>query len=126
MLDDVDKQVESIESKVTGSQITELETEKSAVEEQLSTLKSQIGKDQHQMSTLYGEMASKELSISKMENQLAEALSKEGVISSDDRVNEQIVNYRKMTTCSVCNNNIMDSLISKCFHVFCHQCLQEN
>ena len=126
LLDDVDSQLKVIESKVTGSRFEELEKEKDSLEASLSTLKQSIVKDQQQKSTLYGELISKELSITKMEKQLSDALSKEGVISSDDRVNEQLINYRKMTSCSVCNNNMIDSLITKCFHVFCHQCPQEN
>ena len=126
ILDDVNKQVEAIESKVTGSRITELEIEKGTLEASLSSLKQQIVKDQQQISNLYGEVSSKELAIQKMKNQLTEALSNEGVISSDDRVEEQLKSYKIKTICSVCNSNMMDSLISKCFHVFCESCLNKN
>ena len=34
--------------------------------------------------------------------------------------------YRGMVSCNICNKNNKDTIISKCFHMFCRSCVDKN
>lgn len=44
----------------------------------------------------------------------------------DSHLNEELKSFRMMYRCSVCNKNLKDALISKCYHAFCRKCLEKN
>eukprot|EP00761_Pharyngomonas_kirbyi_P013621 gb/GECH01013650.1/.p1 GENE.gb/GECH01013650.1/~~gb/GECH01013650.1/.p1 ORF type:complete len:826 (+),score=257.73 gb/GECH01013650.1/:1-2478(+) len=39
---------------------------------------------------------------------------------------EELESYKQMVTCSVCKDRIKDCVITRCFHVFCKDCVQAN
>eukprot|EP01116_Phalansterium_solitarium_P010985 TRINITY_DN26596_c0_g1_i1.p1 TRINITY_DN26596_c0_g1~~TRINITY_DN26596_c0_g1_i1.p1 ORF type:complete len:884 (-),score=328.98 TRINITY_DN26596_c0_g1_i1:270-2921(-) len=44
----------------------------------------------------------------------------------DVLLQEEVKVLRRQTTCFVCNDRPKDSVIARCFHMFCRQCLQRN
>ena len=47
-----------------------------------------------------------------------------GLPSDDDETELQL--YKRLITCNVCNKNTKDTIITKCHHMFCRSCLEEN
>jgi len=44
----------------------------------------------------------------------------------DPLQDEQLEYYKKLFRCSVCNDRDKDSVLTRCYHFFCHQCLEDN
>lgn len=51
-----------------------------------------------------------------------ERLSARG--SVDTLLEEEVSTLRKMLRCPVCNDNMKDTVITRCFHVFCNPCVK--
>jgi len=39
---------------------------------------------------------------------------------------EQLEQYKKLVRCSVCNDRLKNCVITRCFHVFCRDCINAN
>eukprot|EP01127_Copromyxa_protea_P018214 TRINITY_DN5677_c0_g1_i2.p1 TRINITY_DN5677_c0_g1~~TRINITY_DN5677_c0_g1_i2.p1 ORF type:complete len:862 (+),score=233.88 TRINITY_DN5677_c0_g1_i2:44-2629(+) len=41
-------------------------------------------------------------------------------------IEQQLNHYKQTLRCSVCNDRMKDSIITRCFHTFCRQCIETN
>uniref|UniRef100_A0A673WAR9 E3 ubiquitin protein ligase n=1 Tax=Salmo trutta TaxID=8032 RepID=A0A673WAR9_SALTR len=48
----------------------------------------------------------------------------ETVRNGDDILNEEINDYKARLTCPCCNSRVKDAVLTKCFHVFCFECVK--
>uniref|UniRef100_A0A8D3C365 E3 ubiquitin protein ligase n=1 Tax=Scophthalmus maximus TaxID=52904 RepID=A0A8D3C365_SCOMX len=48
----------------------------------------------------------------------------EKISNGDDILNEEISEYKARLTCPCCNSRVKDAVLTKCFHVFCFECVK--
>ncbi|CAL9706739.1 unnamed protein product [Knipowitschia caucasica] len=48
----------------------------------------------------------------------------EKISNGDDILNEEINEYKARLTCPCCNSRVKDAVLTKCFHVFCFECVK--
>ncbi|XP_034546403.1 E3 ubiquitin-protein ligase BRE1A isoform X2 [Notolabrus celidotus] len=63
--------------------------------------------------------------ISKLRRKIEKAKKPaEKISSGDDILNEEINDYKARLTCPCCNSRVKDAVLTKCFHVFCFECVK--
>ncbi|XP_072295691.1 E3 ubiquitin-protein ligase BRE1A [Eucyclogobius newberryi] len=63
--------------------------------------------------------------ISKLRRKIEKAKKPDEKISNgDDILNEEINEYKARLTCPCCNSRVKDAVLTKCFHVFCFECVK--
>uniref|UniRef100_A0A8C7PE56 E3 ubiquitin protein ligase n=1 Tax=Oncorhynchus mykiss TaxID=8022 RepID=A0A8C7PE56_ONCMY len=63
--------------------------------------------------------------ISKLRRKIEKAKKPaETVLNGDDILNEEINDYKARLTCPCCNSRVKDAVLTKCFHVFCFECVK--
>ncbi|XP_076021093.1 E3 ubiquitin-protein ligase BRE1A [Genypterus blacodes] len=63
--------------------------------------------------------------ISKLRRKIEKAKKPQEKISNgDDILNEEINEYKARLTCPCCNSRVKDAVLTKCFHVFCFECVK--
>ncbi|XP_070959457.1 E3 ubiquitin-protein ligase BRE1A-like isoform X2 [Oncorhynchus clarkii lewisi] len=63
--------------------------------------------------------------ISKLRRKIEKAKKPaETVRNGDDILNEEINDYKARLTCPCCNSRVKDAVLTKCFHVFCFECVK--
>uniref|UniRef100_A0A3P8VPI0 E3 ubiquitin protein ligase n=1 Tax=Cynoglossus semilaevis TaxID=244447 RepID=A0A3P8VPI0_CYNSE len=63
--------------------------------------------------------------ISKMRRKIEKAKKPaEKISNGDDILNEEINDYKARLTCPCCNSRVKDAVLTKCFHVFCFECVK--
>uniref|UniRef100_A0A8C7XIS8 E3 ubiquitin protein ligase n=1 Tax=Oryzias sinensis TaxID=183150 RepID=A0A8C7XIS8_9TELE len=63
--------------------------------------------------------------ISKMRRKIEKAKKPaEKISNGDDILNEEINEYKARLTCPCCNSRVKDAVLTKCFHVFCFECVK--
>ncbi|XP_051513558.1 E3 ubiquitin-protein ligase BRE1A-like isoform X2 [Myxocyprinus asiaticus] len=48
----------------------------------------------------------------------------ENIRNGDEILNEEINEYKARLTCPCCNSRVKDAVLTKCFHVFCFECVK--
>uniref|UniRef100_A0A671NJ90 E3 ubiquitin protein ligase n=1 Tax=Sinocyclocheilus anshuiensis TaxID=1608454 RepID=A0A671NJ90_9TELE len=48
----------------------------------------------------------------------------ENIRNGDEILNEEINDYKARLTCPCCNSRVKDAVLTKCFHVFCFECVK--
>ncbi|XP_072519164.1 E3 ubiquitin-protein ligase BRE1A isoform X2 [Salminus brasiliensis] len=63
--------------------------------------------------------------ISKLRRKIEKAKKPaENVRNGDEILNEEINEYKARLTCPCCNSRVKDAVLTKCFHVFCFECVK--
>ncbi|XP_061786627.1 E3 ubiquitin-protein ligase BRE1A [Nerophis lumbriciformis] len=63
--------------------------------------------------------------ISKLRRKIEKAKKPaEKISNGDDLLNEEISDYKARLTCPCCNSRVKDAVLTKCFHVFCFECVK--
>ncbi|KAM7389707.1 hypothetical protein PAMP_023670 [Pampus punctatissimus] len=63
--------------------------------------------------------------ISKLRRKIEKAKKPAEKISNGDEIlNEEISEYKARLTCPCCNSRVKDAVLTKCFHVFCFECVK--
>uniref|UniRef100_A0A3B3YEJ0 E3 ubiquitin protein ligase n=1 Tax=Poecilia mexicana TaxID=48701 RepID=A0A3B3YEJ0_9TELE len=63
--------------------------------------------------------------ISKLRRKIEKAKKPAEKISNGDEIlNEEINEYKARLTCPCCNSRVKDAVLTKCFHVFCFECVK--
>ncbi|XP_068596342.1 E3 ubiquitin-protein ligase BRE1A [Brachionichthys hirsutus] len=63
--------------------------------------------------------------ISKLRRKIEKAKKPaEKISNGDDILNEEINDYKARLTCPCCNSRVKDAVLTKCFHVFCFECVK--
>ncbi|XP_031175578.1 E3 ubiquitin-protein ligase BRE1A isoform X1 [Sander lucioperca] len=63
--------------------------------------------------------------ISKLRGKIEKAKKPaEKISNGDDILNEEINDYKARLTCPCCNSRVKDAVLTKCFHVFCFECVK--
>ncbi|KAF3693868.1 E3 ubiquitin-protein ligase BRE1A [Channa argus] len=63
--------------------------------------------------------------ISKLRRKIEKAKKPAEKISNGDEIlNEEINEYKARLTCPCCNSRVKDAVLTKCFHVFCFDCVK--
>ncbi|MBN3299407.1 BRE1A ligase, partial [Amia calva] len=62
--------------------------------------------------------------ISKLRRKLENAKKPEDIPNCDEILNEEINDYKARLTCPCCNSRVKDAVLTKCFHVFCFECVK--
>ncbi|CAL8267067.1 unnamed protein product [Boreogadus saida] len=63
--------------------------------------------------------------ISKLRRKIEKAKKPaEKISNGDDILNEEINEYKARLTCPCCNSRVKDAVLTKCFHVFCFECVK--
>uniref|UniRef100_A0A7N8XL57 E3 ubiquitin protein ligase n=1 Tax=Mastacembelus armatus TaxID=205130 RepID=A0A7N8XL57_9TELE len=63
--------------------------------------------------------------ISKLRIKIEKAKKPAEKISNGDEIlNEEINEYKARLTCPCCNSRVKDAVLTKCFHVFCFECVK--
>ncbi|CAG06273.1 unnamed protein product, partial [Tetraodon nigroviridis] len=63
--------------------------------------------------------------ISKLRRKIEKAKKPaEKISNGDDILNEEISEYKARLTCPCCNSRVKDAVLTKCFHVFCFECVK--
>ncbi|KAL3044890.1 hypothetical protein OYC64_013209 [Pagothenia borchgrevinki] len=63
--------------------------------------------------------------ISKLRGKIEKAKKPaEKISNGDDILNEEISDYKARLTCPCCNSRVKDAVLTKCFHVFCFECVK--
>ncbi|XP_040903455.1 E3 ubiquitin-protein ligase BRE1A isoform X1 [Toxotes jaculatrix] len=63
--------------------------------------------------------------ISKLRRKIEKAKKPAEKISNGDEIlNEEINDYKARLTCPCCNSRVKDAVLTKCFHVFCFECVK--
>uniref|UniRef100_A0A672MRS0 E3 ubiquitin protein ligase n=1 Tax=Sinocyclocheilus grahami TaxID=75366 RepID=A0A672MRS0_SINGR len=63
--------------------------------------------------------------ISKLRRKIEKAKKPaENVQNGDEILNEEINDYKARLTCPCCNSRVKDAVLTKCFHVFCFECVK--
>ncbi|KAG8433449.1 hypothetical protein GDO86_017649 [Hymenochirus boettgeri] len=62
--------------------------------------------------------------ISRLRRKLEKQKKMEVYADADQILQEEIKEYRARLTCPVCNTRKKDAVLTKCFHVFCFECVK--
>ncbi|XP_062856961.1 E3 ubiquitin-protein ligase BRE1A [Trichomycterus rosablanca] len=63
--------------------------------------------------------------ISKLRRKIETAKKPaESMRNGDEILNEEINEYKARLTCPCCNSRVKDAVLTKCFHVFCFECVK--
>ncbi|KAM9376274.1 E3 ubiquitin-protein ligase BRE1A isoform 2-T2 [Pholidichthys leucotaenia] len=63
--------------------------------------------------------------ISKLRRKIEKAKKPAEKISNGDEIlNQEINEYKARLTCPCCNSRVKDAVLTKCFHVFCFECVK--
>uniref|UniRef100_A0A8C5DCR0 E3 ubiquitin protein ligase n=1 Tax=Gouania willdenowi TaxID=441366 RepID=A0A8C5DCR0_GOUWI len=63
--------------------------------------------------------------ISKLRRKIEKAKKPaEKISNGDDILNEEISEYKARLTCPCCNSRVKDAMLTKCYHVFCFECVK--
>ncbi|KAL1261478.1 hypothetical protein QQF64_006743 [Cirrhinus molitorella] len=63
--------------------------------------------------------------ISKLRRKIEKAKKPaENIRNGDEILNEEINDYKARLTCPCCNSRVKDAVLTKCFHVFCFECVK--
>ncbi|XP_022539193.2 E3 ubiquitin-protein ligase BRE1A isoform X2 [Astyanax mexicanus] len=63
--------------------------------------------------------------ISKLRRKIEKAKKPaENIRNGDEILNEEINEYKARLTCPCCNSRVKDAVLTKCFHVFCFECVK--
>ncbi|XP_031442993.1 E3 ubiquitin-protein ligase BRE1A isoform X3 [Clupea harengus] len=62
--------------------------------------------------------------ICKLRRKLEKAKKPADIPSGDEIMNEEINDYKARLTCPCCNSRMKDAVLTKCFHVFCFECVK--
>ncbi|KAM9470555.1 E3 ubiquitin-protein ligase BRE1A [Clarias gariepinus] len=63
--------------------------------------------------------------ISKLRRKIEKAKKPaESMRNGDEILNEEINEYKARLTCPCCNSRVKDAVLTKCFHVFCFECVK--
>ncbi|KAI5104903.1 E3 ubiquitin-protein ligase BRE1A [Silurus meridionalis] len=63
--------------------------------------------------------------ISKLRRKIEKAKKPaESMRNGDEILNEEINDYKARLTCPCCNSRVKDAVLTKCFHVFCFECVK--
>ncbi|XP_058874651.1 E3 ubiquitin-protein ligase BRE1A-like [Acipenser ruthenus] len=62
--------------------------------------------------------------ISKLRRKLEKTKKPDMILNSDKILNEEINDYKTRLTCPCCNSRTKDAVLTKCFHVFCFECVK--
>ncbi|KAG8434880.1 hypothetical protein GDO86_013005 [Hymenochirus boettgeri] len=62
--------------------------------------------------------------ISRLRNKLESTKKPDLVPTCDKILMEEIKEYKARLTCPCCNSRKMDAVLTKCFHVFCFECVK--
>lgn len=49
-----------------------------------------------------------------------------GGVAAEEAEDSELKFYKRMVTCNICNKNIKDTIITRCFHMFCRSCVDKN
>ncbi|KTF87792.1 hypothetical protein cypCar_00030605 [Cyprinus carpio] len=71
------------------------------------------------------EMNKRKEDISKLRRKIEKAKKPaENIRNGDEILNEEINDYKARLTCPCCNSRVKDAVLTKCFHVFCFECVK--
>ncbi|XP_017547618.1 E3 ubiquitin-protein ligase BRE1A isoform X1 [Pygocentrus nattereri] len=63
--------------------------------------------------------------ISKLRRKIEKAKKPaENIRNGDEILNQEIIEYKARLTCPCCNSRMKDAVLTKCFHVFCFECVK--
>ncbi|XP_066505083.1 E3 ubiquitin-protein ligase BRE1A [Hoplias malabaricus] len=62
--------------------------------------------------------------ISKLRRKIEKAKKPADIRNGDEILNEEINEYKARLTCPCCNSRVKDAVLTKCFHVFCFECVK--
>ncbi|KAG5263958.1 hypothetical protein AALO_G00270530 [Alosa alosa] len=62
--------------------------------------------------------------ICKLRRKVEKAKKPADIPSGDEILNEEINDYKARLTCPCCNSRMKDAVLTKCFHVFCFECVK--
>ncbi|KAL6479906.1 hypothetical protein MHYP_G00109390 [Metynnis hypsauchen] len=69
--------------------------------------------------------ACSEEDISKLRRKIEKAKKPaENIRNGDEILNQEIIEYKARLTCPCCNSRMKDAVLTKCFHVFCFECVK--
>jgi chromosome segregation ATPase len=103
----------------------ELSKQVSMLESRVNELIEKNMKLEHEKSQLSQDLNSANKKILKRKDEMKLAREKSGtpIRIFDDSKEEMLVRYM---TCTQCNINLKDTVITKCFHLFCRSCIDVN
>lgn len=61
-----------------------------------------------------------------LKGQVARLKTVTGADDAAAELQEELTVYRSLLRCSVCNERRKDTIITKCYHMFCSQCIARN
>ncbi|XP_039623436.1 E3 ubiquitin-protein ligase BRE1A [Polypterus senegalus] len=105
LADEVKSQLESIQSKLRSMQEEIIENSVSREKEAFNSRRAQED-------------------IFKLRRKLEKTKKPDTVPNSDDILNEEIKEFKTRLTCPCCNSRVKDAVLTKCFHVFCFECVK--
>ncbi|MBN3324188.1 BRE1A ligase, partial [Atractosteus spatula] len=108
------KAVESVQlSEELRSQMESVQSRLSAVREEV--IENSISREKESFNARRAQE-----DISKLRRKLEKAKKPENIPNCDEILNEEIARL----TCPCCNSRVKDAVLTKCFHVFCFECVK--
>uniref|UniRef100_A0A8C1ATP5 E3 ubiquitin protein ligase n=1 Tax=Cyprinus carpio carpio TaxID=630221 RepID=A0A8C1ATP5_CYPCA len=90
----------------------EVRTQLEAVQQRLSAVREEVVENSNE-------------DISKLRRKIEKAKKPaENIRNGDEILNEEINDYKARLTCPCCNSRVKDAVLTKCFHVFCFECVK--
>ena len=86
--------------------------------QRLADQQAAIEQEQHASRRLREEMAS-------LQHQADRSKQSTFLANADEILQEEVRIYKAKLTCPCCNTNKKDCILIKCYHVFCHDCVQK-
>ncbi|XP_069047442.1 E3 ubiquitin-protein ligase BRE1A [Lepisosteus oculatus] len=112
------KAVESVQlSEELRSQMESVQSRLSAVREEV--IENSISREKESFNARRAQE-----DISKLRRKLEKAKKPENIPNCDEILNEEINDYKARLTCPCCNSRVKDAVLTKCFHVFCFECVK--
>ncbi|XP_015685295.1 E3 ubiquitin-protein ligase BRE1B-like, partial [Protobothrops mucrosquamatus] len=97
------------------------ESKKMADEDALRKIKMAEEQIEHLQKKL---AATKQEDISRLRRKLEKQRKVEVYADADEILQEEIKEYKAKLTCPCCNTRKKDAVLTKCFHVFCFDCVK--
>uniref|UniRef100_A0A8C1Y9Y0 E3 ubiquitin protein ligase n=1 Tax=Cyprinus carpio TaxID=7962 RepID=A0A8C1Y9Y0_CYPCA len=90
----------------------EVRTQLEAVQQRLSAVREEVVENSNE-------------DISKLRRKIEKAKKPaENIRNGDEILNEEINDYKARLTCPCCSSRVKDAVLTKCFHVFCFECVK--
>lgn len=125
---DLKKSIDELTSK-----LDKVTLELATAQQQITSYKSKYNAEVHKISALQDKSIkqSNDLhnQISNLNSQLTKAKqqsSGQSSVQSNGGTGDELLVVKRRLKCSVCSKNDKDTVITKCWHLFCHGCVEEN